>query len=288
MHIMLQIDHLFFHQRRTGGLVTWRSGSVMVVYRGTNYEGPVSVPPRMNVEDDAPFVPDVSSPQSPVKIGGDSKRPILERNNLLASRTPENMTEEEAEYHNLLDGLGPRFEDWWGTGVLPVDADLLPPSVPGYKTPFRLLPTGMRSRLTNAEMTNLRKLAKSLPCHFALGNITSLASPTFLMSVITHFFLFNDVPGRNRNHQGLAASIIKLWEKSLLVKIAVKRGIQNTNNKIMAEELKVHSAHHWKMEIIFLIFFFLATLIVECFLFVHLNGIALLDCWDAMSCLLCV
>ncbi|KAF5205194.1 Chloroplastic group iia intron splicing facilitator crs1 protein, partial [Thalictrum thalictroides] len=44
---------------------------------------------------------------------------------------------------------------------------------------------------------------------------------------------------RNRNHQGLACSIVKLWEKSLVAKIAVKRGIQNTNNKIMAEEIKM-------------------------------------------------
>lgn len=124
----------------------------------------------------------------------------------------ENMTAEEIEYKDLLSGLGPRFHDWWGTGLLPVDADLLPPTIPGYKTPFRLLPTGMRSRLTNAEMTNLRKLAKSLPCHFALG--------------------------RNRNHQGLASAIVKLWDKSLVAKIAVKRGIQNTNNKLMAEEIK--------------------------------------------------
>ena len=87
---------------------------------------------------------------------------------------PENMSEAEAEYNALLDGLGPRFVGWWGTGILPVDADLLPRTVPGYKTPFRLLPTGMRSRLTNAEMTNLRKLAKSLPCHFALGKIHPL------------------------------------------------------------------------------------------------------------------
>lgn len=47
--------------------------------------------------------------------------------------------------------------------------------------------------------------------------------------------------GRNRNHQGLACAIIKLWEKSLVAKIAVKRGIQNTNNKLMAEEVKVSS-----------------------------------------------
>lgn len=45
--------------------------------------------------------------------------------------------------------------------------------------------------------------------------------------------------GRNRHHQGLAVAILKLWERSLVVKIAVKRGIQNTNNKLMAEELKV-------------------------------------------------
>lgn len=56
--------------------------------------------------------------------------------------------------------------------------------------------------------------------------------------------MFNDpfpqcLIGRNRNHQGLAAAIVKLWEKSLVAKIAVKRGIQNTNNKLMAEELKV-------------------------------------------------
>ena len=45
--------------------------------------------------------------------------------------------------------------------------------------------------------------------------------------------------GRNRNHQGLAAAILKLWEKSLIAKIAVKRGIQNTNNKLMSDEIKV-------------------------------------------------
>uniref|UniRef100_A0A0D3ACL1 CRM domain-containing protein n=3 Tax=Brassica TaxID=3705 RepID=A0A0D3ACL1_BRAOL len=124
----------------------------------------------------------------------------------------EGMTEEEAEFNSLLDSLGPRFHEWWGTGVLPVNADLLPPTILGYKTPFRLLPTGMRSNLTNAEMTNLRKIGKTLPCHFSLG--------------------------RNRNHQGLAAAILKLWEKSLIAKIAVKRGIQNTNNKLMSDEIK--------------------------------------------------
>lgn len=199
-------------ERRTGGLVIWRAGSVMVVYRGSNYEGPSSRSQSVNEEGNALFVPDVSSDKS---IAKDNKNfnSVSENRNQVHPYRVQSMTEEEAEFNRVLDGLGPRFEDWWGTGVLPVDADLLPQTIPGYKTPFRLLPTGMRSRLTNAEMTNLRKIAKSLTCHFALG--------------------------RNRNHQGLAAAIIKLWEKSLVVKIAVKRGIQNTNNKLMAEELKI-------------------------------------------------
>ncbi|KVI00855.1 CRM-domain containing factor CFM3, chloroplastic/mitochondrial isoform X2 [Cynara cardunculus var. scolymus] len=199
-------------QRRTGGLVIWQSGSVMMVFRGVNYAGPCSRPQSSERDGDALFVPDVSSANNQITRNGDSAATSL------ATRTPalagraESMTEEEAEFSSVLDGLGPRFYEWWGTGILPVDADLLPQTIPGFKTPFRLLPTGMRPRLTNAEMTNLRKLAKSLPCHFALG--------------------------RNRNHQGLAAAIVQLWEKSMVAKIAVKRGIQNTNNELMAEELK--------------------------------------------------
>ncbi|WCJ21953.1 CRS1 / YhbY (CRM) domain-containing protein [Euphorbia peplus] len=200
-------------ERRTGGLVIWKAGSVMMVYRGTNYEGPPSKSRPVNGEGNARFVPDVSSAETTVTrsenvdLGSEKKEVVVRR-----SINVENMTEEEAEFNSLLDELGPRFEEYWGTGILPVDADQLPPKVPDYKTPFRLLPTGMRSRLTNAEMTNLRKVAKSIPCHFALG--------------------------RNRNHQGLALAILKLWEKSLIAKIAVKRGIQNTNNKLMADEIK--------------------------------------------------
>lgn len=199
-------------QRRTGGLVIWQSGSVMMVFRGVNYAGPSSRSQSTEISGDTLFVPDVSS------ANNNNNNNLIERNgDIGATRTPmvahtKSLTEEETEFNSVLDELGPRFHEWWGTGILPVDADLLPQTVPGFKTPFRLLPTGMRPRLTNAEMTNLRKLAKSLPCHFALG--------------------------RNRNHQGLAAAILKLWEKSMVAKIAVKRGIQNTNNELMAEELK--------------------------------------------------
>ncbi|KAE8652461.1 hypothetical protein Csa_013277 [Cucumis sativus] len=197
-------------ERRTGGLVLWRSGSVMVVYRGSNYEGPSKIKP-LTRDGDGVFIPDVSSATTSTSDNVAASVPEKTMMPIGPPMSNEGLSEEEAEYNQLLDGLGPRFVEWWGTGVLPVDADQLPPSIPGYKTPFRLLPTGMRSRLTNAEMTQMRKLAKSLPCHFALG--------------------------RNRNHQGLAVAILKLWEKSLVVKIAVKRGIQNTNNKLMAEEI---------------------------------------------------
>lgn len=50
---------------------------------------------------------------------------------------------------------------------------------------------------------------------------------------------FLRLSGRNRNLQGLAVAIVKLWEKCELAKIAVKRGMQNTNSELMAEELKV-------------------------------------------------
>lgn len=34
--------------------------------------------------------------------------------------------------------------------------------------------------------------------------------------------------------------MVKLWEKSAIAKIAIKRGVQNTSNERMAEELKVN------------------------------------------------
>ena len=76
---------------------------------------------------------------------------------------------EEAD--RLLDGLGPRFTDWWGYDPLPVDADLLPAIVPGYRKPFRLLPYGVKCILTNDELTILKRLGGPLPCHFVLGEL---------------------------------------------------------------------------------------------------------------------
>lgn len=74
------------------------------------------------------------------------------------------------EANRLLDGLGPRFIDWWWRKPLPVDADLLPEIVPDFKSPFRLCPPQERPKLRDDELTYLRKLARPLPTHFALGN----------------------------------------------------------------------------------------------------------------------
>ncbi|KAJ8452113.1 hypothetical protein Cgig2_016694 [Carnegiea gigantea] len=199
-------------ENKTGGLVIWRSGTSLVLYRGLTYKlGCVKTYAREKGVD--------------VNI---TEKPILD-----SMRFPKNLSKEElmeaSEFNNVLDELGPRYLDWSGCPPLPVDADLLPPLVPGYKTPFRLLPYGMRHSLRDQETTHFRRLARNTPPHFALG--------------------------RNRELQGLAAAMVKLWEKSSIAKIAIKRGVLNTNNDRMAEELKVMIqllclVYHWKNGII--------------------------------------
>lgn len=159
---------------------------MMVVYRGSNYEGPYSKSQLVDKQGEALFIPDVSSASTAVTVDEHSATSTSTLHEPTTRKLDESkiITEEETEFEGLLDGLGPRFVEWWGTGILPVDADLLPQKIPGYKTPYRLLPAGMRPRLTNAEMTNLRKLAKSLPCHFALGN----SSPP-VISLLLYFLL---------------------------------------------------------------------------------------------------
>lgn len=76
---------------------------------------------------------------------------------------------EFSDLNQLLDELGPRFTDWTGREPLPVDADLLPAVVPGYKPPLRLFAYGVCHCLRNWEMTAIRRLARMMPPHFALG-----------------------------------------------------------------------------------------------------------------------
>lgn len=216
---------------KTGGLVVWRAGSIIILYRGADYKYPYFFV-NNNKPNDASEGESTSSSldseegdvQESYSIGTDdvgsdgqtkmTKTPLIKgvgsRTRVRFQLPGEAQLAEEAD--QILHGLGPRFTDWYGYDPLPVDADLLPAVVPGYRKPFRLLPFGVQSTLTNDEMTTLRRLGRPLPCHFALG--------------------------RNRKHQGLAAAILKLWEKCEIAKIAVKRGVQNTNSELMAEELK--------------------------------------------------
>lgn len=226
-------------EMKTGGLVVWRAGSVIVIYRGINYEPPYVKAARslgiaLKPVADMPYAADRGSLSTPVdKVGRTLSGDTLNKDSLADMMDGKQLTsfvnsdvalnetdctshpikiEYEREINNLLEGLGPRFTDWWGYDPLPVDADLLPPVVLGYKKPFRLLPYGMKLKLTDSEMTILRRLARPLPPHFALGI--------------------------NKHLQGLAAAIVKLWDRSEVAKIALKRGVQNTDSEKMAEELK--------------------------------------------------
>ncbi|XP_078172329.1 CRM family member 3A [Carex rostrata] len=181
-------------ERKTGGLVIWRSGSSMSLYRGISYEIPKQE--RALYRKEWPKTLDTRQDERKIKN--------------------ENVSEPKIEYENeidkLLDKLGPRYTDWPGSDPLPVDADMLPGVVPGYKPPYRILPYGVKSHLGLKDSTGLKRLARTLPPHFALG--------------------------RSRQHEGLAAAMVRLWEKSSIAKVALKRGVPLTTSERMAEDIK--------------------------------------------------
>ncbi|KAL6989816.1 Chloroplastic group IIA intron splicing facilitator CRS1 [Sarracenia purpurea var. burkii] len=206
-------------ERKTGGLVIWRSGTSVCLYRGVSYEDPsvrankrdhnkneISLnslsTDKSNNSSETGSVNDLHAPR------GDSGSTLEEKKDAASSQE----LEYEDEVDKLLDSLGPRYTDWPGNDPLPVDADLLPGIVPGFEPPFRILPYGVRSTLSVKEATALRRLARVLPPHFALG--------------------------RSRQHQGLAVAMIKLWERSSIAKIALKRGVQLTTSERMTDDIK--------------------------------------------------
>ncbi|KAL6518868.1 hypothetical protein OROHE_017621 [Orobanche hederae] len=170
-------------ERKTGGLVIWRSGGIIILYRGSNYKYPYLLTNKLSNDSSSEESADIdkkstqSPPDNDVDSTGLNADTQISHSSLikgvgLPNRVPfrlpgEAQLAEEADA--LLEGLGPRFTDWWGYGPLPVDADLLPSVVPAYKRPFRLLPYGVKPKLTNDEMTTLKRLGWPLPCHFAFG-----------------------------------------------------------------------------------------------------------------------
>ncbi|KAL4577594.1 hypothetical protein LXL04_013704 [Taraxacum kok-saghyz] len=177
---------------KTGGFVVWSKQDTLVLYRGCNYR---EMQPSFHGGQKIP-----SPNTSFLDI------------DVIEKTTPVQGSLYEREADRLLDGLGPRFIDWWMPKPLPIDADLLPAIVPGYKPPSRFSLMNGPSKLTDNELTHLRKQAYHFPTHFVLG--------------------------RNQNLQGLASAILKLWEKCNIAKIALKWGIPNSNNEQMADELK--------------------------------------------------
>ncbi|WCJ42692.1 CRS1 / YhbY (CRM) domain-containing protein [Euphorbia peplus] len=202
-------------ESRTGGLVIWRSGSSVVLYRGISYKLQcVQSFSEQNVSTNNSLShPKEAASNLGVKDSSRTIKPIIpDCAKYLKDLSQEELTQ-FSELNQLLDELGPRFTDWCGREPFPIDADLLPGIDPQYKPPLRLLPFGVRRTLTNKEMTVFRRVARTMPPHFALG--------------------------RNRELQGLAMAMVKLWEKTAIAKIAIKRGVLNTRNERMAEELRV-------------------------------------------------
>lgn len=206
-------------ERKTGGLVIWRSGTSIALYKYKNdtYRRDASVPMNKQIYRRAETSPS-SLPTATGRVDHSIEQvhhPQLEKETTNVGnedRTSNQEVEYEDEINELLEGLGPRYTDWQGGYPLPVDADLLPGIVPGYEPPFRVVPYGVRSTLGQKEATSLRRLGKVLPPHFALG--------------------------RSRQMQGLATAMVKLWEKSLIAKVALKRGVQLTTSERMAEDIK--------------------------------------------------
>ncbi|KAG1347086.1 Chloroplastic group IIA intron splicing facilitator CRS1, chloroplastic [Cocos nucifera] len=187
---------------KTGGLVVWRKRYTLVVYRGSNYSlipeashdsaitiGGKASSSNLNLgisEDGGAILPakcDEITNISVIQQDGDVENTHTSSMAWEIQNAAEAIegTLYEREVDRLLDGLGPRFTDWWWRKPLPVDADLLPESVPNFRPPFRLCPPSMKPKLTDEELTYLRKLARPLPTHFALGGVLILRNKDFII-----------------------------------------------------------------------------------------------------------
>lgn len=168
------------YQSRTGGLVIWRSGSSAVLYRGMAYKLPCvqsyskKIQASVSSLKNEDIASDVFHSEGGMEFSKNKGRILCGSAEYMKDLSKEELMDMN-DPNDLLDELGPRFKDWSGCDPLPVDADLLPSEVPGYKTPFRLLAYGVRHSLRNKEMTMFRRLARTMPPHFALGMCASMA-----------------------------------------------------------------------------------------------------------------
>lgn len=158
-------------------MVIWRSGTSVSLYRGVDYDEVEPTKGSSKISQSLGMKSSIKGSPSPSLQPTEKVYSAHDSNGALVSNTgKEEIVEQmpeikyEDEIDKLLEELGPRYSDWPGSDPLPVDADLLPATIPGYKPPFRVLPYGVRPNLSRRDTTNLRRLARGLPPHFALGN----------------------------------------------------------------------------------------------------------------------
>lgn len=186
---------MFSFQSKTGGLVIWRSGSSVVLYRGMTYNLPCVKSYVEKKQANKSSSPDLEDVTRDAMNSTGVKDAVETTESFIPSSAERPMDHSSADVADLidlnllLDELGPRYEDWLGREPLPVDADLLPAVVPGYKTPFRLLPYGVRHCLSDKEMTRFRWLARTVPPHFALGIEDLLSAVPVALVVCPEYFL---------------------------------------------------------------------------------------------------
>ncbi|KAJ7530157.1 hypothetical protein O6H91_15G082200 [Diphasiastrum complanatum] len=193
-------------EQRTGGLIVWRSGSTLMFYRGKNYHFPrnkVKLSKHQELDQRGELIK--FNHQEPVIHVEYMKDDGTNSESSLESKFDE-------ELDAFMDGLGPRVEGWTREKPVPIDGDLLPAADPNFRTPLRQLQYGHRERIGNTTLTTLRRLFQPLPPQFVVG--------------------------RDKGLEGLAGAIVKLWERSEMVKICVKRGVSNMKKEMIAEELK--------------------------------------------------
>lgn len=99
------------------------------------------------------------------------------------------LSPQQAEVDRILERFGHRYEGWKGSLPAPVDGDLLGGLATLYCKPLRLLPCGCKGRLSNHELTILRRAANRLPPHFVLGIIPCSHACLRRSDVLPHMLL---------------------------------------------------------------------------------------------------
>ncbi|KAM7279817.1 hypothetical protein ACFE04_006951 [Oxalis oulophora] len=120
-------------ERKTGGLVIWRSATALSLYRGVSYEAPEEkfnkqLSGRQGVQPRSLSTAAKKTIKDPFQLDFDNSVNAQKIQNMEQNGENEPMAEVnyEDEVDELLDSLGPRYTEWTGCEPLPVDADKLP------------------------------------------------------------------------------------------------------------------------------------------------------------------